>query len=219
MANQQLLLHGVPGQVSSRPPASQERPGPAVSVPSRQIYVQKYPKTDHWSWSVVLPPIHWRPTHNIHAAPLGTARVINTLLRVVHGGSQVGVAFQWDNPQRGLLTSMMIRNPTETKDPKRRRIVFAGGDVAHTRVSRDIFLNPHTVQEEQERTPRNEDCKDEWVWEGWSHTDEGAQTQEEECLFPKKLIFLPCRLKRFVMIGKHIRYFNRAGEQSMIHGD
>ena len=32
------------GQVSSRPPASQERPGPAASVPSRQIDVQKYPK-------------------------------------------------------------------------------------------------------------------------------------------------------------------------------
>ena len=40
--------------------------------------------------------------------------------------------------------------PTENKDPKRRRIVFAGGDVAHTRVSRDIFLNPTPVQEEQE---------------------------------------------------------------------
>ena len=35
--------------------------------------------------------------------------------------------------------------PTENRDPKRRRIVFAGGDVAHTRVSRDIPQS-HTVK-------------------------------------------------------------------------
>ena len=36
--------------------------------------------------------------------------------------------------------------PIENKDPKRRRIVFAGGEIAHPRVSRDVFLNSYTVK-------------------------------------------------------------------------
>ena len=43
--------------------------------------------------------------------------------------------------------------PTENKDPKRRRIVFAGGEVAHPRVSRDVFLNP-TPSRRARKTPR-----------------------------------------------------------------
>ena len=52
------------GQVSSRPPASQERPGPAVSVPSRQTHVRKYPQLTIGATQIVLPSIHWRSTYN-----------------------------------------------------------------------------------------------------------------------------------------------------------
>ena len=51
------------GQVTSRPPASQERPGPSVTVPSRQTHVQKYPRLTIGA-TVVLSPIPWRSTHN-----------------------------------------------------------------------------------------------------------------------------------------------------------
>ena len=89
------------GQVSSRPPASQERPGPAVSVPSRQIYVQKYPKLTIGADQLFChQSIGDQPT-TIHAAPLGTARVINTLLRVVHGGSSGWGSLPMGQPPTG----------------------------------------------------------------------------------------------------------------------
>ena len=150
------------GQVSSRPPASQERPGPAVSVLSRQIYVQKYPKLTIGADQLFChQSIGDQPT-TIHAAPLGTARVINTL-RVVHGGSSGWGSLPIGQPPTGAPNINDDPYPTENKDPKRRRIVFAGGDVAHTRVSRDIFLNP-TPSRRARKNPKNEDCKDEWVW-------------------------------------------------------
>ena len=78
------------GQVSSRPPASQERPGPAVSMPSRQTHVRKYPQLTIGAAQLFChQSIGDQPT-TIHAAPLGTARVINTLLRVVHGEFRLG---------------------------------------------------------------------------------------------------------------------------------
>ena len=89
------------GQVSSRPPASQERPGPAVSVPSRQIYVQKYPKLTIGADQLFChQSIGDQPT-TIQAAPLGTARVINTLLRVVHGGSSGWGSLPMGQPPTG----------------------------------------------------------------------------------------------------------------------
>ena len=151
------------GQVSSRPPASQERPGPAASVPSRQTYVQKYPKLTIGADQLFChQTIGDQPT-TIHAAPLGTARVINTLLRVVHGGSSGWGSLPMGQPPTGAPELNDDPYPTENKDPKRRRIVFAGGDVAHARVSRDIFLNP-TPSRRARKNPKNEDCKDEWVW-------------------------------------------------------
>ena len=86
--------------------------------------------------------------------------------------------------------------PTENKDPKRRRIVFAGGDVAHTRVSRDIFLNP-TPSRRARKNPKNEDCKDEWLWKDEVTLVRAHKTPRRRMFVPKEADFLPCRLKRF----------------------
>ena len=112
------------------------------------------------------------------------------------GGVQVGVAFQWDNPQRGAPKIHDDPYPTENKDPKRRRIVFAGGDVAHVRVSRDIFLNP-TPSRRARKNPENEDCKDEWVWKDEVTLVRVHKTPRRRMFVPKEADFLPCRLKRF----------------------
>ena len=130
------------GLVTSRPPASQERPGPSVTVPSRQIQVRKYPKLTIGADQLFCHQSHGDQPTTIHAAPLGTARVINTLLRVVHGGSSGWGSLPTGYPPTGDPEINDDPYPTENKDPNRRRIVFAGGDAAHTRVSRDVFLNP-----------------------------------------------------------------------------
>jgi hypothetical protein len=56
-------------------------------VPSRQTHVQKYPRLTIGATQLFCHQSHGDQPTTIHAAPLGTARVINTLLRVVHGGS------------------------------------------------------------------------------------------------------------------------------------
>ena len=119
--------------------------------------------TDHWTTQLFChQSIGDQPT-TIHAAPLGTARVINTLLRVVHGGSSGWGSLPMGQPPTGDPEINDDPYPTENKDPKRRRIVFAGGDVAHARVSRDVFLNP-TPSRRARKNPKNVDCKDEWIW-------------------------------------------------------
>ena len=136
-----------------------------------------------------------QPT-TIHAAPLGTARVINTLLRVVHGGSSGWGSLPMGQPRTGAPEINDDPYPTENKVPKRRRIVFAGGDVAHTRVSRDIFLNP-TPSRRARKNPKNEDCKDEWVWKDEVTLVRVHKTPRRRMFVPKEADFLPCRLKRF----------------------
>ena len=86
--------------------------------------------------------------------------------------------------------------PTENKDPKRRRIVFAGGEIAHPRVSRDVFLNP-TPSRRARKTPKNEDCKDEWIWKDETTLVRVHNTPRRRMFAPKEADFLPCRLKRF----------------------
>ena len=92
-----------------------------------------------------------------------------------------------DDPPTGAPDINDDPYPTENKDPKRRRIVSAGGDVDHARVSRDIFLNP-TPSRRARKNPKNEDCKDEWVWKDEVTLVRVHKTQEEECLFPRRLI-------------------------------
>ena len=184
------------GQVTSRPPASQERPGPSVTVPSRQTHVQKYPRLTIGATQLFCHQSHGDQPTTIHAAPLGTARVINTLLRVVHGGSSGWGSLPMGQPPTGDPEINDDPYPTENKDPKRRRIVFAGGEIAHPRVSRDVFLNP-TPSRRARKTPKNEDCKDEWIWKDEVTLVRVHKTPRRRMFVPKEADFLPCRLKRF----------------------
>ena len=184
------------GQVTSRPPASQERPGPSVTVPSRQTHVQKYPRLTIGATQLFCHQSHGDQPTTIHAAPLGTARVINTLLRVVHGGSSGWGSLPMGQPPTGDPEINDDPYPTENKDPKRRRIVFAGGEIAHPRVSRDVFINP-TPSRRAPKTPKNEDCKDEWIWKDEVTLVRVHKTPRRRMFVPKEADFLPCRLKRF----------------------
>ena len=209
MASQLLLLHRRSGQVSSATPGSQERPGPAVSVPSRQIDVQKYPKLTigadqlfcHQSLETNLQPFMQRLL-----AQLGWS---TRFFELFMGGVQVGVAFQWDNPQRGLLTSMMI-HILQKQGSETTSHCFAGGDVAHTRVSRDIFLNP-TPSRRARKNPKNEDCKDEWVWKDEVTLMRVHKTPRRRMFVPKEADFLPCRLKRFRYDRETYQIFQSSG--------
>ena len=103
------------GQVTSRPPASQERPGPSVTVPSRQTHVQKYPRLTIGATQLFCHQSHGDQPTTIHAAPLGTARVINTLLRVVHGGSSGWGSLPMGQPPTGDPEINDDPYPTENK--------------------------------------------------------------------------------------------------------
>ena len=67
----------------------------------------------------------------IHAAPSCKARVINTLLRVVHGGSPGWGSLGWGSLPDGYLDNLY---PAE--NPKRNRIVFDGLPNEHNRKSK-----------------------------------------------------------------------------------
>ena len=198
------------GQVTSRPPASQERPGPSVTVPSRQIRVQKYPKLTIGADQLFCHQSHGDQPTTIHAAPLGTARVINTLLRVVHGGSSGWGSLPTGYPPTGDPEINDDPYPTENKDPNRRHIVFAGGDEAHTRVSRDVILNP-TPSRKVRKMSKNEECSDEWIWKDETTLVRVHNTPRRKMFVPKEADFLPCRLKRFRDARETYQIFQSSG--------
>ena len=201
---------GRTGLVTSRPPASKERPGTSVTVPSRQIQVQKYPKLTIGADQLFCHQSHGDQPTTIHAAPPGTARVINTLLRVVHGGSSGWGSLPTGYPPTGDPEINDDPYRTESKDPNRRRIVFAGGDAAHTRVSRDVFLNP-TPSRKVRKTSKNEACRDEWIWKDETTLVRVHNTPRRKMFVPKEADFVPCRLKRFRDAREAYQLFQSSG--------
>ena len=77
--------------------------------------------------------------------------------------------------------------PTENKDPNRRRIVFAGGDVIAGRVSKDKAYNPSTSSRKGKKMSKNECDQDEWIWKDETTLTRVHKVQEERCLPPKRL--------------------------------
>ena len=87
----------------------------------------------------------------IHEAPAATSRVINTLLRVVHGGSLHGGSLlngYRDDP-----------HPTENKDPSRRRIKTC--DVI---IDQPMNVGKSRRLKKIEQAKRDAKTKDEWIW-------------------------------------------------------
>ena len=174
------------GVVSPGRPALQEQPGPHAALPTRQTNVQKYPQLTVGADQLFCHQSPGTQPTTLHAAPEGTARVINTLLRVVHGGSS-----GWGSLPIGHPSSDPY--PTENKDPKRRRIVFAGGEIRPSRVARDKAYNPTSRREKK----RDKVCQDEWVLKDETTVIRAHKTPRKKMFIPKEADFLPCRLKRF----------------------
>ena len=139
-----------------------------------------------------------KPT-TIHAAPAGTARVINTLLRVVHGGSSGWGSLPNDDPY-----------PTENKDPNRRRIIFADGDPVFGRVSRDRAHNS-TQSRKGRKMAKNEECDDKWIWQDETTLVRVHNTPRRRMFVPKEAEFLPCNLKRFRDVRETYQVFQSSG--------
>ena len=60
-----------------------------------------------------------------------------------------------------------------------------------------MFSSILHLQEEHERTHKNEDCKDEWIWKDEVTLVRVHKTPRRIMFVPKEADFLPCRLKRF----------------------
>ena len=137
-----------------------------------------------------------KPT-TIHAAPAGTARVINTLLRAVHGGSSGWGSLSRDDPY-----------PTENKDPNRRRFSFAGCDPVFGRVSRD---RAHNSTQSRSRITKTEECEDKWIWQDETTLVRVHNTPRRRMFVPKEAEFLPCKLKRFRDVRETYQVFQSSG--------
>ena len=88
----------------------------------------------------------------VHAAPPCAARVINTLLRIVHGGS-VG----WGGLPHGYPDNLY---PDENQDPDKNRIVIKG---VPGRIIEDRPRKQKSRRDRRLEIKRN--SADEWVWE------------------------------------------------------
>ena len=119
----------------------------------------------------------------VHAAPPCAARVINTLLRIVHGGS-VG----WGGLPHGYPDNLY---PDENQDPDKNRIVIKG---VPGRIIEDRPRKQKSRRDRRLEIKRN--SADEWVWEMNQPLFEFTMSLEGTCLFPKRQVFLPCSLKR-----------------------
>ena len=184
------------GIVSPGHPASTVRPGlHADAVPTRQTHVRKNPQlTVGVDQLFCHQSLGDEPT-TIHAAPYGATRVINTLLRVVHGGSS-----GWGSPPTGFpLTGDPNDDPypTENQDPSKRRIIFAGGDSLAGRVSRDRAYNPENPTRRGKKMFKSECNLDEWVWKDETTLTRVHKVPRRKMFTPKEADFLPCKLKRF----------------------
>ena len=124
-------LYGVPGKSHRDPRRHKNDQGLPLRCHLVRPHVQKYPRLTIGATQLFCHQSHGDQPTTIHAAPLGTARVINTLLRVVHGGSSGWGSLPMGQPPTGDPEINDDPYPTENKDPKRRRIVFAGGGIAH----------------------------------------------------------------------------------------
>ena len=92
----------------------------------------------------------------------------------------------------------------------RPRIVFAGGDSAHTRVSRDVFLNP-TPSIKVRKMSKNDECRDEWIWKDETTLVRAHNIPRRKMFVPKEADFLPCRLKRFRDARETYQLFQSSG--------
>ena len=173
------------GVVSPGHLASTERQGlHAAAVPTRQTPVLKYPQLTVGVGQLFCHKSHGNEPTTIHAAPCGTARVINTLLRVVHGGSS-----GWGNLPMGFPPSGDPDDdpyPTENKDPNRRRIILAGGDVIAGRVSKDKAYNPSTSSRKGKKISKNECDQDEWIWKDETTLTRSAQSTKKKDVYPQR---------------------------------
>ena len=184
------------GIVSPGHPASTARPGlHAAAVPTRQTPVQKYPQLTVGMDQLFCHQSHGNEPTTVHAAPCGTARVINTLLRVVHGGSSGWGSLPMGFPPSGDPNDDPY--PTENKDPNRRRIIFAGGDEIAGRVSRDKAYNPMTSSRKGKKISKSECDQDEWVWKDETTLTRVHKVPRRKMFTPKEADFLPCKLRRF----------------------
>jgi len=191
-----------PGLVTTRHPASQVRPGAPATVPTHQVQVPSYPQLTVGADQLFCHQSHGDKPVTIHAAPAGTARVINTLLRVVHGGSS-----GWGSLPIG---SNDDHYPTENKDPNRRRIVFAGGDPYFGRVSRDSAHNS-THSRKERKVTKSDEREDKWVWQDETTLVRVHNTPRRKMFVPKEADFLPCKLKRCRDVRETYQVFQSNG--------
>ena len=166
------------------PPASPERPGSTGKshVTCTSVHgtsSSSYPRlTGTTSGLFVHETTGDNPT-TVHAAPSCTARVINTLLRVVHGGSS-----GWGSPPHGFPDNLY---PTENQDPMKNRIIFD-----------DIMMEAH--RNKKSRRDKKHDGRrgntDVWKWEDESTLVRVHNEPRRRLFIPKEAEFLPCRLRR-----------------------
>ena len=166
------------------PPASPVRPGSSgrshvtcTSVPSTSS--SSYPRLTGTTSGLFVHEIHGDHPTTVHAAPSCTARVINTLLRVVHGGSS-----GWGSPPHGFPDNLY---PTENQDPMKNRIIFD-----------DIMMEAH--RNKKSRRDKKHDGKrgntDIWKWEDESTLVRVHNEPRRRLFIPKEAEYLPCRLRR-----------------------
>ena len=218
MANHQQPLYGVPGK-SHRDPRrhknDQGLPCRCHLVRPTSGNILNWPLEPHNCFAINPLEINLQPFMQRLSAQLGWSTRFFDLFM---GGVQVGVAFQWDNPQRGTPKSMTIhiRQKTRTRNDV---ALFLLVVMWPMREYQEMYSSIPHHQEEQERTQRM------WIvrMNGYGrmklHWWECTQPQEEECLFPKRLISYHVDWNGSGMIEKLTKYFNQAEEQSMIHGD
>ena len=164
------------------PPASQVRPG---SSGNSRVTCTTVPRTLSSSYPRLTGTtsglfVHETPGDNpttVHAAPSCTVRVINTLLRVVHGGSS-----GWGNPPHGYPDNLY---PTENQDPSRNRIVFDELPMGSSRNKKS------RRDKKYDGRRKNADL---WKWEEESTLVRVHNEARRRLFIPKEVEYLPCSL-------------------------
>ena len=165
------------------PPASTERPGSSGQL---RVTCMSMPKTTSSSsypqltGSTTGPFVHQTPGDHpttVHAAPSCAIRVINTLLRVVHGGSS-----SWGSPPHGYPDNFY---PSENQDPMKNRIVF--DDLP-------MKLNKNKKSRRDKKHDGRRRSADVWRWEDESTLVRIHNEPRRKLFIRREAEFLPCRL-------------------------
>ena len=166
-------------------PTSQERSGCAVPAsptsrpqPSPQVTFCTDPLWCHKTLG--------KDPVTIHEAPAATSRVINTLLRVVHGGSLHGGTLS--------IAHGYPDDPYPLENPRRGRVKTCDLNITF---DQPMNMKKSERLKKMEQSIRGAKNKDDWLWKDESTLVRLHREPRRKMFVPKEASYIPCDLRRF----------------------